>query len=297
MCGVCATGILSNISTANAQSTAVEMMDLDGDYILSDIIFDTHIDDRTSRQPYRSTLDPISLDQLSQLRSAGIDPSWIMDRFELPGFEPSDIRLTQGDHPLSVEAWANHHTKGSGAYLSDSLSFSVGRTTALRDGNIAGSKGTLNQSTQGDHLPSFAQSEGEYDLFDLSLKWEAIEAGPISLSMISGLKAIEANIGKRITKDGDTSIETVHRFTAIPMIGSSIRWEINRDFSFSSAALTQPIEAGDTLFDFNASTDLRISPNVDFSAGYRVIRSSFEVGSINTEVVQKGFFARLQISF
>jgi len=277
----------------NGQPTAVDIMDLDGDYVLTDIFFEH----RTSIEPRRSTLKPISLDQLSELRSAGIDPSWIVNRFELPGFEPSHMRLTQGDHPLSVESWANHHTHSSGVHLSDSLSFSVGRTTALRDGDISGSQGTLNQDSQGDHLPSLAQSEGEYDIFDLSLEWEAIEAGPVSVSVISGLKAIEANIGKRITKDGDTSIESVHRFTAMPMIGSSVRWEVNRNFSFSSAALTHPVETGDTLIDFNASTDLRISKNIDFSAGYRIIRSSFEVGSLDTQVEQEGLFAKIQISF
>ena len=134
-------------------------------------------------------------------------------------------------------------------------------------------------------------------MYDLSLEWDAISAGPVTISLMSGLKAIEANIGKRVTTNNDTTIEQVNRFTALPMIGSGVRWQINNDLSFSGTALTLPVETGDTLVDFNASTDLRLSKNVGLSAGYRIIRSSFEVGSVNTDVSQEGLFARLQIKF
>lgn len=278
-------------SAAYAQPNYVDVIDFDGDYVLNDIFFDQ----RSVQSDRPTTLEPISMEQLSQLRSAGVDPSWVADRFELPDFYPSDVRLTQGDHPISVESWANQHTAGNGVDLGDSLSFSVGRTTELRDGNISGSQGTLDQG--GEHLPSLAQSEGEYDIYDIALEWQAMNAGPVSVSMISGLKAIEANIGKPISKGGLATTETVHRFTAMPMIGSSVHWEVNPDISFSSSALTHPSGTGSSLIDFNASTDLRISQNVDFSAGYRIIRSSFEVGSVNTDISQEGLFARLQISF
>lgn len=252
-------------------------------------------------EPY-SSLDPITLQELTQLRSAGIDPSWISDRLAIPHFNPSSQgsllqRPTQGDHPRTIESWATNHSKGRGVQLTDSLKFSVGRTTELSDGNISGSDGTLSNGSGRDHVSSLSQSEGEYDLYDISLEWEAMSAGPVTLSILSGLKAIEANIAKRVTKGGITDIESAHRVTAMPMIGSGIRWQINEAFSFSGAAITHPIETGDALIDLNASTNLRISSNIGFSAGYRMIRSSFEVGSIETGVDQEGLFARLEISF
>ncbi len=274
---------------------AQQAMSVEDEFVIPAILLEQHEMDIDRKH---STLEAISLGQLSQLRSAGIDPSWITDRFQIPSFDPNSLRrVTQGDHPLTVESWATHHGNHRGVHLNDSVSFSVGRTTELRDGNISGSEGTLDNDSDRDHVASLAQSEGEYDLYDLSLEWEAVQAGPVTVSVLSGLKAIEANIGKRVTKNGSTSIDTVHRFTALPMIGSGVRWEVSDTLSFSGAALTHPIDAGDALIDFNASTDLQLSNNVGLSAGYRIIRSSFEVGSLDTEVKQEGLFARLQISF
>lgn len=283
-----------SLTLACSHASAQQMMTLEGDYVLPEIIFENHSD--TNRYPHTS-LEPISLEQLSAFRASGIDPSWIADRFMLPSFDPSLHRVSQNDHPLMIESWATHYTDQRGVRLNDSLSFSVGRTTELRDGNISGSEGTLDSDSGREHIPSLAQSEGEYDVYDLSLEWEAINAGPVTVSVLSGLKAIEANIGKRITTDGETTIESVHRFTAMPMVGSGVRWKISDDLSFSGAALTHPVDTGDALIDFNASTNLQLSKNVGFSAGYRIIRSSFEVGSLDTEVRQEGLFARLQIKF
>lgn len=252
-------------------------------------------------EPY-SSLDQITLEELTQLRVDGIDPSWISERLAIPHFNPNSHgsllqRSSQSDHPRTMESWATNHSKGRGVQLTNSLKFTVGRTTELSDGNISGSQGALANTTGRDHVASVAQSEGEYDVYDLSLEWEAMSAGPVTLSVLSGLKAIEANIAKRVTKGSTTDIESAHRVAAVPMIGSGIRWQINDALSFSGAALTHPIETGDTLIDLNASTNLRISSNVGFSAGYRMIRSSFEVGSVETGVDQEGLFARLEISF
>ncbi|MFG0246164.1 MAG: hypothetical protein ACF8MF_08970 [Phycisphaerales bacterium JB052] len=239
----------------------------------------------------------LSAEDLVAMRASGIDPSWIETRFDIPVFNPSLRRFTQEDHPIAVESWATHHSSKSGMALNDSLRFKVGRTTDLSDGNIAGSNGALN-SDGDEHIASITQSEGEYDIYDLSLQWDAFEAGDVKLSLMSGVKAIEANIAKRVSDaSGNTSIDSAHRVTALPMIGSGVSWQITDDFSIRGSALTHPIESGNALMDFNAATNLRITGNVGFVAGYRIIRSSFEVDSIDTELTQEGLFARLQISF
>lgn len=291
--------VMSSAMIMCSSAVAQQAMTLEGDFVIPEMLLK---DLAVGTTQSRSTLKRITLMQLSEMRTAGIDPSWIANRFEIPGFDPgyetSLRRYTQNDHPIAIESWATHYTDQRGVRLNDSLSFSVGRTTELRDGNISGSAGTLdNEHADDDHVSSLTQSEGEYDIYDLSLEWEAMSAGPVTLSVLSGLKAIEANIGKRVTKDGDTTIDTVNRFAAMPMIGSGVRWKVNDSLSFSGAALTLPIDTGDAFVDFNASTDLRISSNIGFFAGYRIIRSSFGVGSVDTEVNQEGLFARLEISF
>ena len=301
-------------SIANAQ----QAIDVNDDFALPDLILDQVNDQRADQiadqivdqiiGPYSgslsnthtarsSSLETISIEQLSIMRSTGIDPSWISDRLEIPEFDLTLHRLTQGDHPFTIESWATGLTDHRGMQINDSLIFSVGRTTALRDGNIAGNAGTLNTDTSGEHVPSLAQAEGEYDIYDIALEWEAIKAGPVTFSLLSGIKAIEANIGKPVTINGDTTTDIERRFAALPMVGSGIHWQISENFSFSGAALTLPIETGDALIDFNASTDLRISSNIGFVTGYRIIRTSFDVGSVSSDLTQEGLFARLEISF
>jgi hypothetical protein len=243
-------------------------------------------------------LVPISDEELTELRASGIDPSWINTRFALPSFDPTIRRVTQEDHPIYVETWATHHSDDKPVLrIDDSLSFKVGRTTALRDGNIAGSAGGFGKSGD-DHVASVTQSEGEYDLYDLSLSWYALKTDEVSLSFLSGVKAIDANIGKRVQDaSGSTRIDSEYRAVLMPMVGSGVRWNVSEDFAITGSALTHPIESGDALIDFNAATDLRITRNVDFTAGYRIIRSSFDVGSVSTELTQEGLFARLQIRF
>ncbi len=285
-------------SLAHAQH-ASPTMNLEGDFVLPASGVDYPISMFEKSDPL---MDRFSLIELNEFRVAGFDLAWIADPFVLPRFNPQlHHRVLQADdllmRPVTIESLTTQYADAQGMQLNDSVRFSVGRTTELRDGNISGNAGVLNTGAANEHISSLTQSEGEYDVYDLALEWEAISAGPVTLSVLSGLKAIEANIGKRVTKDNDTTIERVNRVAAVPMIGSGLRWQINESFSFSSAALTHPTQAGDALIDFNASTDLRLSTNVMFSAGYRVLRSSFEVGAVETDIDQKGLFARIEISF
>lgn len=293
MCAIL--GMMTLTSPALAQQSIINTVEDDTTWLPSMMLANgSYFKDNFSRD----RLVPITAEQLTEFRSSGVDPSWIDTRFELPSFEPTLRRVTQDDHPLSVESWATHHTNDTPVLqLDDSLSFKVGRTTALRDGNIAGSAGGFGNSGT-DHVASVAQSEGEYDLYDLSLAWNALKTDDVSFSFLSGLKAIDANIAKRVKgAGGSTSIDSEHRAVLMPMVGSGVRWNVSDDFAITGSALTHPIESGDALIDFNAATDLRITRNVDFTAGYRIIRSNFDVGSVTTELTQEGLFARLQIRF
>lgn len=292
--------IMTTLVCSNATVLAQQAVDLSGEHDRVFPMESLELKAFEIEPKHGSVFTPISPEELSSLRALGVDPSWIGSSFAIPRFDPSLRRFTQGSHPLYTESWANHHSDKVGLALNDSLRFKVGRTTDLSDGNIAGSAGGFGGSGSGsdDHISSIAQSEGEYDLYDLSLQWDAIDAGPLQLSLMSGVKAIEANIAMR-SKDasGNTSFDTEHRVTALPMVGSGVSWQINEDFSIRGSALTQPMQSGDALVDFNAATNLRITRNIDFVAGYRIIRSTFDVGTVSTELTQEGLFARLQINF
>lgn len=287
---------LASIATGAQQTWAQQALDPNDSYTLP--LPSMLIDLGEIEADVRSRFNSFSLtpEDISAMRASGIDPSWIAYRSDIPEFSPTLGRTSQGLDPLFVEAWADHHSDRRGLALSDTLRFKVGRTTDLSDGNISGSNGALGNNAN--NVASITQSEGEYDIYDLSLQWDALETGSVKLTLLSGLKAIEADIAKRVQdSSGNTSIDTANRVAAIPMVGSGVSWQITDDFSIRGSALTHPVETGDTLIDFNAATDLRISRNIAFVAGYRIIRSNFEVGGIDTDITQEGLFARLQISF
>jgi len=286
-----------------APSAAQQMTDFDGDYVLVEPTQSPSLQSLRINRSYPMS-EPISDEQLDNLLASltnnWFDPYSPTSGFQLNTLEDTMLKLDEPGLDLvidSIDVWMNNATTNAGINQSNSLNFSVDRNTELRDGNISGSERMLDSNPIRDHVASIAQNEGEYDIYDLSLEWQALRAGPVTVSMLSGMRAIEANIGKRVTANGSTSFETVNRFTAVPMVGSGLRWQINDAFSFSSSALTHPIETGDALLDINASTDLRISTNIGFSAGYRMTKSSFSVGSVDTEYDQEGLFARLKISF
>lgn len=299
MHGRCVISVLGMLAWCVAPASAQHAADLSGQ--LDRVFPSINLLDQDSLD-FDKNLEPLfepwSAEELAALRASGVDTSWIAKSFAIPQFNPTLRRVTQSDHPLTIESWAVHHNEDRGIAISDTLRFNVGRTTDLSDGNIAGSSGGFGGSGNADHIASIAQSEGEYDLYDLALQWDAVEAGPVRLSLLSGVKAIESNIAKRV-KDaaGNSSIDSEHRVTALPMVGSGVSWQISDDFSFRGSATTHPIESGDALIDFNAATNLRITRNIGFVAGYRIIRSTFDVGDVSTELTQEGLFARLQISF
>lgn len=294
---VCVIMALGTLAWSVTPAIAQQAVDLSGDRerVFSLLQLDHSVHELELKS--EPLLGTISAEELTALRASGVDPSWVTQSFAIPAFNPNQGRVLQGDNPVYVDSWVNHHSDSRGLALSESLRFKVGRTTDLSDGNISGSAGGFGKSGD-DHVASIAQSEGEYDLYDLSLQWDAVEAGPLKLSLLSGLKAIEANIAKRVKdSSGNTSIDSEHSVTALPMVGSGVSWQISEDFSIRGSALTQPIESGDALIDFNAATDLRITRNIGFVAGYRIIRSTFDVGDLSTELTQEGLFARLQIRF
>ncbi len=230
----------------------------------------------------------------TRLRMQGIDLSQIpASPFDLPSFSGGHTLYTNWERSPLISLTS----PSDGLTLGSSIRFDVGRSTALRDGGIAGSHGTVLTDSPDDQLPSIAQSEGEYDLYDLTLSWEAVSTGPFQLNLISGVKAIDGNINKRVTTNGVTTLQDARRVAALPIIGTGIQWHINDRFSISGSAQTHPINGSGSIVDINAMTAYSITDSMDLSIGYSMIRSTFDIGAVGTELSQEGLFARLQIRF
>lgn len=246
--------------------------------------------------------EPIAIESLSaalhpeevtRLRMQGADPMLVQQsHLNLPRFDADQPHRTDWEKsPLH-----SFTPISDGLTLGSDIRFDVGRSTDLRDGGIAGSHGTLSTDSDEEKLPSLAQGEGEYDLYNLALSWDAISTDDIRVRFTSGLKAIDANINKRDSVNG-AGMRDAQRVAALPVVGTGVEWNINDRFSISGTAQTHPIEGTASIVDVSAMTAYSLSDSINISIGYSLIRSSFEVGSIATELTQEGLFARLQISF
>lgn len=232
-------------------------------------------------------------EEVTRLRMQGADPMLVQrSTLNLPAFDATNPRLSDWERSPLV----SFTPISDGLTLGSDIRFDVGRSTSLRDGGIAGSHGTLASDSKGDELASLAQDEGEYDLYNLALSWDAFANDELRVQFTSGVKAIDAHINKRSSGDGG-GMQNEQRVAALPVIGTGVEWSISERLSISGSAQTHPIEGASSIVDFSAMTAYSISDSVNLSVGYSLIRSSFDVGSIATELSQEGLFARLQISF
>lgn len=183
------------------------------------------------------------------------------------------------------------------------VSLNVGRSTVLVDGGI-GDTGTAlpDEEVRRERQHSYAQGDAEFDLYDLSLEWPAVSSGPMTLSLIGGLRAISAQAGQRVDQQVSpgqiaSTYDESRGLITVPIVGTGVRVDLGDGVYLAGAAATHTIPEGATLLDFTAQTGVEFSRNVAFFAGYQMIRSSVDVGAINAELDQEGLFARLRVRF
>lgn len=242
-------------------------------------------------------IDPVDASvaraRLSLLRADGIELAWIEGLLRVPAF---DGRAVLPD-VLRFEAPRLDGQTGTSDPLGRSVRFGLDRNTLLRDGGISGDSSMLEGDDGLMRLMSHASGEGEYDIYDLSLVWDAYEPGPLTVSVIGGIKAIDARIGKVVESGGVSTFEDARGVVAVPVIGGGVAWRVNEDMLISGTASTQTFSGSGSVLDLSAGTSIRLSPNIGLTAGYQFIRSSIEVQSLEAELEREGIFARLQIRF
>lgn len=233
-----------------------------------------------------------TLDVLSAMRVEGIDPERASDSTTntptststLIGFDGTVIENAYAPRIDSIASLADS--------ADSSLRFRVDRNTTLIDGGIGG--GSLT-SPENSNVASLTQGSGTYNLTDMELQWSSGSEGPFDVVFLSGITAIEA---QRVSLgEARDSSEIQRQVIAVPTIGSAVRWDISDSLSFSGQATTQSLDLGSSLLGFQAKTDWRLSDRVGLSAGYQIIRSEFDLGTVSRDLSQEGLFARLQIKF
>lgn len=241
-----------------------------------------------------SPLDRIGRARLSLMRADGVELAWVEGAMRIPAFGPpgSTLEEIRFDVPRTdLTAF------GEASDQPGSFRFVVDRATSLRDGGISGAGATIPGDDGMTRLTTLAAGEGEYDIYDLAMTWDAITPGPVTVSILGGLKAIDARIGKVVDEGGVSTFRDARGVVAVPVVGGGISWQVADGFALTGSASTHSFGGGSSVLDLSAETSIRLSENIGLSAGYQFIRSAIEVQSLGTELEREGVYARIRIEF
>ncbi len=204
--------------------------------------------------------------------------------FDAPRSDPLDELLRSERSPLE---------------LAPSLRIEFSRPTQLRDGGVSGDAGALRP----DRLSAFADDRGDIDLYNVAFRWDAVSRGPITLSLMGGVQAVQANIVGRVGEydsDGNlvsSRLDDAQGVAPVPVVGGGVRWDVSEKFFIAGAAQTHTIPDGASLLDLTAQTGLDLSPTVGLRAGYQYLRTTVQVQDLDASLSVSGLFARLEIAF
>lgn len=142
------------------------------------------------------------------------------------------------------------------------------------------------------NLPEdFSRPRATGERYTLSFEW--IPAGADSEIQWLVLGGVHAG---RVDLEGFDSTAGGGTF-AIPTIGTGFRWAPTDSLSFSTIASTQTHEQDGNLVDIAASAEIRLSPGVDFTAGYEYYRADISVDDLRSSLNREGVFAKITIRF
>ncbi len=229
-------------------------------------------------------------------RSARTTPSSGAPPLAATSFEDRSIAFGAGEIKSINELL---RTDQSPFELAPRLRLEFSRPTQLRDGGVNGEHSAFGVG----QLSAFADDRGEIDLYDIAFRWDAVSQGPVTFSLIGGVKAVAADIVNEVGEydvSGNlvsTRLDDAYGIAPVPVFGGGVRWDVSDTFYISGAAQTHTIPDGASLLDLTAQTGLDFSPNVGLRAGYQYLRTTVQVQNLDASLSVSGVFARLEITF
>ncbi|KAA0215010.1 MAG: hypothetical protein DYG94_03850 [Leptolyngbya sp. PLA3] len=177
------------------------------------------------------------------------------------------------------------------------LGLSVARDTALRDGGI----GAMESATGSEILSGYAEPNGEFELYDISVRLGELKRKDVGLSLLAGFRAIRAEVGQvSVSQDRLGRTTTTYRdeqgVVAVPVVGTGVFWNPSDEVHFRGGVSTHTISDA-TFFDLRAEAEIKLRYNVGLTAGYEYVHSVMQVHNMDARLSEAGLFARIQIKF
>lgn len=149
-------------------------------------------------------------------------------------------------------------------------------------------------------LLSEVDSQGQVDLYDVSLMWDAYEPGPVTFSIIGGVRALAVNprtaYGVSAGEDGLGSTES-QRLIPMPVVGGAVRWAIDDNLYLMGSSAGQALGDSGSFYDLTAEAGYSLGANAGIAAGYRYRRAEAAIEAFDAQFREDGIYARFELRF
>jgi hypothetical protein len=149
-------------------------------------------------------------------------------------------------------------------------------------------------------LLSEVDSQGQVDLYDVSLMWDAYEPGPVTFSIIGGVRALavdpRAAYGVDAGAGGLGSTES-QRLIPMPVVGGAVRWAIDDNLYLMGSSAGQALGDSGTFYDLTAEAGYSLGANAGIAAGYRYRRAEAAIEAFDAQFREDGIYARFELRF
>ncbi|MEQ8850544.1 MAG: hypothetical protein RIB32_02030 [Phycisphaerales bacterium] len=204
-----------------------------------------------------------------------------------PALEPSfDL--------LRIEAPEIPDVAGAGA---EGVVFHAGRSTTFIDGGLGDEAFVFDEALRRHRAPGYREQDAEFDVYDLSLSRDAWSDGPLTVSLLGGVRTVSVQAVRRAEDSLYPDGQHADGFVPVPVVGTGVRLDLLPGLYVAGAAATHTIPDYATMLDLTAQAGLQLHPNAVFQAGYQSVYSSVTVDQLEQRFDEEGFFARLRISF
>jgi hypothetical protein len=175
--------------------------------------------------------------------------------------------------------------------LRDSVALEFGKSGFGERGGPLGSASVTPASL----APSGAARANALDLYDASLRWDALRFNPVTVSLHSGVRAMSYDA----RFDSPASIRERSGLSAAPVVGLGARWEVFDAVSIAGrGSWTMIGERNDARYaGLGAELAFDLSALSRFSVGFERLRADLSDGVIAARLERDLVFARFRFKF
>lgn len=205
------------------------------------------------------------------------------------------------DRALDVQSGGNDPVplrQGSEIKLRDGLRLDLGMTRFDMEDNPGVDFISVDPS-----LGAFGSVDARMKVYDFSLAWDAYQPGPVTLSVLGGVKAVtlRARVNNDLLNDagafvGSQRFET-NELVPVPVVGGAVKWDISPGAWVRGTGTGHGLGDVGAYLDLTAEAGLRLTNRADMTAGYRFRQGQIDVNQFDADMDASSLFAKLQFRF